>query len=80
MCIRDSCGDVPCEYFYYLQEDKSLLADEVRSRSVLIVSGLRGDDYLSPTVLLNLYGKVRGAARVIYFPLANPSGFSNQKL
>jgi hypothetical protein len=43
--------------------------------TVLLLSGLRGNDVLGPKVLLVAYGKLK-AARIIYFPFANPSGLS----
>lgn len=49
-----------------------------RNKTVLIVGGLRGDDVLGPTTILNLYGKIK-AARIIYFPIANPSGFMHKQ-
>ena len=45
-----------------------------RNTTVLIVAGLKGNDYLAVNSMLNVYGKI-DAARVVYFPLANPSGF-----
>lgn len=42
--------------------------------TILLVGGLRGDDKFSPALLLNAY-KSLSAARIIYFPLANPSGY-----
>jgi predicted deacylase len=50
-----------------------------RNKTVLIVGGLRGNDFLGPTAILNLYGKVK-AGKIIYFPLANPSGFMRQQI
>jgi hypothetical protein len=43
--------------------------------TVLLLAGLRGDDATSPSVLLKAYGLLK-AARMIFLPLANPSGFS----
>jgi len=40
----------------------------------LVVAGLQGNDYLAANTMLNIYGQIE-AARVIYFAVANPSGF-----
>ena len=42
---------------------------------MLLVSGMHGNEYLGPHALLYAY-KELDAARIIYFPIANPSGFS----
>ena len=44
----------------------------------MIVAGLKGNDYLAVNSMLNIYGKIN-AARVIYLPVANPSGFIKNK-
>ena len=36
---------------------------------------MRGSDLLSPSILLNAYDILK-AARIIYFPFANPSGLT----
>lgn len=41
----------------------------------MLVSGLYGDQYLGPNLLLNSYQHLN-VARIIFFPVANPSGFS----
>lgn len=68
------CGDLPCNFYFYLHENKELMSDANRNRTVLLVSGLEGNDKMGPELLLASYGKLT-AARIIYFPLANPSGF-----
>jgi len=54
--------------------NEELMKLRSRNTTVLIVAGLEGNDYLAVNSMLNIYQKIN-AARVIYFPLANPSGF-----
>lgn len=68
------CNEAPCEFFYYLQENDQLLKDSNRNKTVLIAAGMVGNDYLAANTMLNLYGHIQ-AARIIYLPVANPSGF-----
>jgi len=68
------CGQVPCEFYFYLYENAELAKESSRNRTVLLISGLQGDDSLGPDLLFNSYGKIT-AARIIFFPLANPSGY-----
>jgi hypothetical protein len=67
------CGDAPCEPFYFLAQNTQLITQQHSNLTVLLLSGLRGDDAISPNILLNAYGHLN-AARTIFFPLANPSG------
>ncbi len=63
----------------YFEDRNKLSLEKNRNKTVLIVGGLKGNDYLGPSVILNLYGDLKGgnAAQVIYFPIANPSGFTH---
>lgn len=45
----------------------------------MIIAGLRGDDSIGPNILLNAYGEL-DAARIIFFPLPNPSGFNKDSI
>lgn len=54
-----------------------LVQQQNRNKTVLIVGGLKGTDFLGPTAMLNLYRDVR-AGKVIFFPVPNPSGFVHQ--
>lgn len=69
------CGEAPCESFYFLTESKELMNKQKTNLTVLLVGGLRGDDAAGPSILLNAYGRIN-AARVIFFPYANPSGIN----
>lgn len=42
--------------------------------TVLLLSGMNGKDILGPKILYETYGSI-GAARVIYLPFVNPSGY-----
>lgn len=72
---KEMCADRPCSFHYYLHENQQLMQQGDRNKTILLVAGLKGNDTLGPYLLLNSYGKVQ-AGRVIYFPLANPSGFA----
>jgi len=44
-----------------------------------MVAGFHGNEYLGPHTLLYAYKHLK-AAKIIYFPMANPSGFlKNQR-
>lgn len=42
--------------------------------TILMVSGMHGDEFIGPHTLLYAYPHLR-AHKIIYFPMANPSGF-----
>ena len=44
-----------------------------RNTTLLIVGSFTGNDYLTPTAILNL--PPLPLANILYFPLPNPSGF-----
>lgn len=68
------CDGQPCNFYFYIHENPALLATN-HNITILLLSGLEGNDTIGPEVLLASYGQLT-AARIIYFPLANPSGFS----
>ena len=52
--------------------------ETVRNRTVLLVAGMHGNEYLGPHTLLYGYKHFK-AARIIIFPVVNPSGFCQSK-
>jgi hypothetical protein len=76
---KEMCGPSPCEHFYFLSENTEKTITKHTNFTVLLVAGLRGDDATSPNILLNAYGQL-DAARTIFFPIANPSGFDTGTL
>lgn len=71
----EKCNETQCENYYFLSENPQIAEQPGKNLTVLLLSGLRGSDLLSSSILLNAYG-VLNAARIIYFPFANPSGLA----
>jgi len=68
------CNQVPCQFQYYIFENETLSSNPNTNRTLLLVSGFYGGQYLGPNILLNSFG-ILNAAKIIYFPIANPSGW-----
>ena len=75
--IKDLCNSQSCKFYYYEYLDESITQPNF-NRTVLMVSGMHGNEYLGPHVLLYGYQLFKNA-HIIYFPMANPSGFEKNQ-
>lgn len=62
-----------CNFFYY-EHKENVDTDPKDNRTILFVSGFHGDERLGPHTLAHGYKHFKGN-HIIYFPMANPSGF-----
>lgn len=70
---NELCDGKRCQYFYYEYEDESFRG-EAQRKTVLMVAGMHGNEHIGPHALLYGYAHLK-AYKIIYFPVANPSGF-----
>jgi predicted deacylase len=71
---NELCSGKKCKFVYYEYFSPGRIEKD-RNRTVLLVSGMHGNEYLGPHTLLYGYQHFE-AAHIIYFPVANPSGFA----
>lgn len=72
---EEQCYGTKCHFYYFEATHPTPPPNNTPPRTVLLVSGMHGDEFIGPLTLLYAYKHLK-ADRIVYFPVANPSGFA----